>query len=100
MRSGRLGPMPLPLLDAEATALRSLRVEIIESKQFIQRHVIQISHIRQRLTTFNNVMITSHMAFLTKEALENIAATTFENIAEFESGKSGADLTNAVLWKD
>jgi hypothetical protein len=24
--------MPLPLLDAEATALRSLRVEIIESK--------------------------------------------------------------------
>lgn len=53
-----------------------------------------------RLTTFNNVMITSHMAFLTKEALENIATTTYENIAEFESGKAGADLTNAVLPKE
>jgi D-lactate dehydrogenase len=29
-----------------------------------------------RLTTFNNVMITSHMAFLTREALVNIADTT------------------------
>ena len=49
-----------------------------------------------RLTTFNNVMVTSHMAFLTKEALSNIADTTFDNIAEFVEGKRGENLTNQV----
>ncbi|MDR0307161.1 MAG: 2-hydroxyacid dehydrogenase [Chitinispirillales bacterium] len=33
-----------------------------------------------RLTTFPNVLITSHQAFFTKEALTNIAETTLENI--------------------
>lgn len=33
-----------------------------------------------RLTTFPNVIITSHQAFFTKEALESIADTTMENI--------------------
>ena len=36
-----------------------------------------------RLLTFNNVIITSHQAFLTKEALANIASTTLDNINEF-----------------
>lgn len=49
-----------------------------------------------RLITFNNVMITSHMAFLTKEALANIAMTTFKNINEYEIGKSGKSLTNSI----
>ncbi len=50
-----------------------------------------------RLMTFNNVVVTSHQAFLTHEALTNIADTTLANIAEYEQGKRGADLTNAVL---
>jgi len=49
-----------------------------------------------RLTTFNNVLVTSHMAFLTNEALYNIAQTTLENIAEYEDGKREGELTNAV----
>lgn len=36
-----------------------------------------------RLLTFNNVLVTSHQAFLTREALSNIARTTIENINEF-----------------
>lgn len=36
-----------------------------------------------RLTTFNNVLITSHQAFFTKEALTNIALTTLNNIKEY-----------------
>ncbi len=36
-----------------------------------------------RLLTFNNVLITSHQGFFTKEALTNIASTTFENIDNF-----------------
>lgn len=37
-----------------------------------------------RLLTFPNVLITSHQAFLTREALHNIAETTLENIRDFE----------------
>jgi D-lactate dehydrogenase len=46
--------------------------------------------------TFNNVVITSHQAYLTHEALANIADTTLANIDEFATGKRGTDLTNAV----
>jgi len=50
-----------------------------------------------RLMTFNNVVVTSHQAFLTNEALANIADTTLANIAEYEQGRRGAELTNAVF---
>ena len=36
-----------------------------------------------RLTTFPNVLITSHQGFFTREALNNIAQTTLENIRLF-----------------
>ena len=62
-----------------------------------RRTVSLLFEVLARLTTFNNVMITSHMAFLTREALSNIADTTFANIAEYESGKRGAQLTNTVI---
>ena len=40
-----------------------------------------------RLLSFNNVIVTSHQAFFTKEALSNIAQTTLENIKDFVDGK-------------
>lgn len=46
-----------------------------------------------RLLSFNNVIVTSHQAFFTKEALDNIATTTLENIREFIEGKK---LTNQI----
>lgn len=49
-----------------------------------------------RLLTFPNVLITSHQGFFTKEALFNIATTTFENIAEFFKGST---LKNEVCYK-
>ena len=36
-----------------------------------------------RLLTFPNVLITSHQAFFTKEAMDNISRTTLANISEF-----------------
>ena len=45
-----------------------------------------------RLTTFPNVVITSHQAFLTNEALRNIADQTLKNIEAFARG----DLINQV----
>lgn len=47
-----------------------------------------------RLLTFPNVLLTSHQAFLTQEALDNIAYTTLKNIADFESGNK---LKNEVV---
>jgi D-lactate dehydrogenase len=39
-----------------------------------------------RLLTFPNVLITSHQAFLTREALLNIARTTLESVSDLERG--------------
>ena len=41
-----------------------------------------------RLTTFPNVIITGHQAFLTQEALINIAETTAQNLSDLESNAS------------
>ncbi len=47
-----------------------------------------------RLMTFNNVLITSHQAFLTDTALTNIADTTIVNLDCFEKGiESGNEVT-------
>lgn len=40
-----------------------------------------------RLLSFNNVIVTSHQAFFTREALANIASTTLQNIKDFMSHK-------------
>ena len=40
-----------------------------------------------RLLSFNNVIVTSHQAFFTREALANIAATTLLNIKDFMEHK-------------
>ncbi|WP_455671935.1 2-hydroxyacid dehydrogenase [Phocaeicola sp.] len=40
-----------------------------------------------RLLSFNNVIVTSHQAFFTKEAMANIAHTTLQNIKDFAEGK-------------
>jgi D-lactate dehydrogenase len=41
----------------------------------------------QRLMTFPNVLITSHQAFFTEEAIQNIADTTIANLTDFEQGR-------------
>ncbi len=46
-----------------------------------------------RLLSFNNVLLTSHQAFFTREALTNIATTTLQNIKDFADGK---ELINEV----
>lgn len=46
-----------------------------------------------RLITMPNVLVTSHQAYLTTEALNNIAKTTIENILSFEkTGKCENEL--------
>ncbi|HEX6243913.1 MAG TPA: D-lactate dehydrogenase family protein [Polyangiales bacterium] len=70
-----------------------------ESEYFFEDHSGDVINddLLARLMTFNNVLITSHQAFLTREALHNIAATTLANLRAFAAGS--ATLDNRVLRK-
>lgn len=47
-----------------------------------------------RLISMPNVIVTSHQAFLTREALENIATTTVDNISKINSGEECANIVS------
>lgn len=50
-----------------------------------------------RLIAMPNVIVTSHQAFLTKEALDNIAHTTVNNLVQFFSGHP--DVSTEVVYR-
>lgn len=50
-----------------------------------------------RLLTFPNVLVTSHQAFLTREALATIAHTTLASVAAFERGEPLEHEVDAAL---
>jgi D-lactate dehydrogenase len=68
-----------------------------ESDYFFEDHSSDVigDDLLARLMTFNNVLITSHQAFLTHQALANIAETTLGNVRQFLSGS--AALENRVV---
>lgn len=76
LKSGQIGYLGLDVYEEE----NDLFFED-HSEEILQDDVIA------RLMTFSNVLITSHQAFLTQEALENIAKTTAENLACFAENK-------------
>lgn len=57
-----------------------------EERLFFEDHSDSVldDDVFARLLTFNNVLITGHQGFFTREAMTNIARTTLENVAEFE----------------
>ena len=85
LKSKKISAAGLDVYEEEADLFfRDMSDEIINDEVFA------------RLLTFNNVVITSHQAFLTKEALSNIAQTTLDNIQEYHDANAKAALTNAV----
>ncbi|NDP21565.1 MAG: 2-hydroxyacid dehydrogenase [Paludibacter sp.] len=60
-----------------------------EGDYFFEDHsnIVMDDDVLARLLSFNNVIVTSHQAFFTKEALQNIAETTLQNIQDFVDGK-------------
>jgi len=50
-----------------------------------------------RLIAMPNVIVTSHQAFLTREALDNIASTTVNNLVKFFSGQP--DESTEVIYR-
>jgi D-lactate dehydrogenase len=73
-----------------------------EGGYFFEDHSESIlkDEVLARLTTFPNVIITPHMAFLTEEALQNIAEVTLSNIRAWEEGKRGGALPNSLVKFD
>jgi len=85
LKSGKIGSAGLDVYEEEASIFfHDKSGEVITDDVFA------------RLTTFNNVVITSHQGFLTKEALSDIVQTTLHNFAEFIDGKRGHELTCVV----
>ena len=76
LKSGKIGYLGLDVYEQEANLF---------FEDFSDR-IIQ-DDIFQRLLTFPNVVITGHQAFFTKNALQNIAETTINNITQVELGE-------------
>lgn len=75
LKSGQLGYLGLDVYEEEAQIFFEDRSDLP-----LQDDVLA------RLLTFPNVIVTAHQAFLTREALAAIAATTLENIARWAAG--------------
>ncbi|HKK81995.1 MAG TPA: 2-hydroxyacid dehydrogenase [Prolixibacteraceae bacterium] len=74
-----------------------LGIDVYEQEEnlFFHDHSENIieDEVIMRLISFPNVLITSHQAFFTSEALEQITSTTYQNILDFEMGR---ELKNEV----
>jgi D-lactate dehydrogenase len=69
----------------------ALGIDVYEEEEGLFFHDLSTDIIQDdifaRLQTFPNVLITGHQAFLTREALNNIAEITLRNVQEYMSGK-------------
>ncbi len=76
LKSGQIGHLGLDVYEQEADIFyENLSEEIIQDD------------ILQRVITFPNVLITSHQAYFTDTALQNIAETTIANLRGFADGE-------------
>lgn len=68
-----------------------------EGAYFYEDHsdTVMTDDVLARLLSFNNVIVTSHQAFFTQEAMSNIAHTTMDNMKDFFKGK---ELKNEVIY--
>ena len=76
LKCGRLGGVGLDVYEEEeGVFFEDLSGQILQDDDLA------------RLLTFPNVLITAHQAFLTREALAEIARVTVENLVAFAAGK-------------
>lgn len=85
IKSGQIGYLGIDVYEQEdGLFFRDLSDTIIQDDTF------------QLLQSFPNVAITAHQAFFTRNALEAIAATTLNNISQFEAKEP---LQNEVVYQ-
>jgi D-lactate dehydrogenase len=86
LKSGVIGYLGLDVYEEEGDYFfEDLSGEVIEDDTLA------------RLLTFPNVIITSHQAFFTREALETIAKTTLQNLRDLETRGSSANEVHSQL---
>jgi D-lactate dehydrogenase len=82
LKTGKIGYLGIDVYEQEADLFF----------QDLSESVIQ-DDVIARLISFPNVLITGHLGFFTKEALEEISMITLNNMLDFEKGK---ELVNEV----
>ena len=76
LKSRRLGGVALDVYEEEeGVFFEDLSGQVLEDD------------VLARLLTFPNVLVTAHQAFLTREALHDIASTTVENVRRLAAGE-------------
>jgi D-lactate dehydrogenase len=85
LKSGHLGGAGLDVYEEESEYFFEDRSDEVITDDLLAR-----------LLTVPNVLVTSHQAFLTSDALQAIAETTARNVREYLAGKRGAELENVV----
>ncbi|MFP4366583.1 MAG: 2-hydroxyacid dehydrogenase [bacterium] len=85
LKSGKVGSAGLDVYEEEAEYF----FEDLSNR-------VLTDDILARLLSFNNVIITSHQGFFTREAMYNIAETTMNNIKNFMERKKGF---NEICYK-
>ena len=85
LKSGKLGHLGLDVYEEESEMFfEDLSGTILRDDIFT------------RLLTFPNVIISGHQGFFTREALDNIASTTIENITQFEATGSSPNAVSVA----
>lgn len=77
LKSGHIGSLALDVYEEEAELFFEDR-----------SHEVLLDDVFARLLSFPNVLITAHQAFLTHEALDAIAATTLQNVADLAAERT------------
>ena len=85
LKAGRIGAVGLDVYEVE---------EQLFFRDLSQRAVLDDLFIR--LAAFPNVLITAHQAFLTREALAQIAQTTLQNLTDFEAGRTNDNVLKEI----
>lgn len=86
LKTGRLGAAGLDVYEEESDYFFEDRSDVVITDDVLAR-----------LLTFPNVLVTSHQAFLTQDALEAIAEITASNIRQYLGGRRGQELQNTVV---
>jgi len=85
LKTGKVGAAGLDVYEEESEYFFEDRSEAVITDDVLAR-----------LLTFPNVLITSHQAYLTTDALDAIAGTTVENIRRYFAGERGEEINEVV----